>query len=81
MNPNQHSKLNRRAKEQAVGRNQSEVGATAALEFANPEDMLRHDAAQTDVPDRVAERLRHSIEQEPLRPRSKSWWQRLFGRT
>jgi hypothetical protein len=77
MNPNQHSKLNRRAKEQAVGKNHSEVGQTVALEFGSPEDMLRHDAAQTEVPDRVAERLRQSIQQEPPRPRS--WWQRLFG--
>jgi len=45
-----------------------------AREFSTTEELLRHDAAQTDVPAAIAQRLTHSIEKLP-RP-SKSWWQR-----
>ena len=80
MNPHENSKLNQRQKEQAAAKFNDSSAAqsqTTALEFDSPEDMLRHDAAQTDVPDRVAERLRESIRQEP--PRPKGWLRRLFG--
>jgi hypothetical protein len=51
---------------------------TAAREFATTDELLRHDAAQTEVPPVIAERLSKSIEGLP-RP-SKSWWQRIFNR-
>lgn len=46
-------------------------------EFAMPEDMLRFDAEQTDVPDRVVQRLNRSLKNvpNPARP----WWKRLFS--
>ena len=47
-------------------------------EFATPEELLRYDAAGTDVPPGIAERLRKSSENLP--PPSRSWWQRLFKR-
>lgn len=47
-------------------------------EFATTEALLRHDAAQIEVPPAVADRLADSIRQEP--PRARSWWQRMFGR-
>jgi len=46
-------------------------------EFATAEELLRHDAAQTQVPPVIAERLSKSIEGLP-RP-SRSWWQRIFN--
>ena len=49
-----------------------------AREFATTEDLLRHDAAQAQVPPAVAERLSKSIEGLP-QP-SRSWWQRVFNR-
>lgn len=45
------------------------------LEFATPEELLRHDALHTPVPPAIAHRLQRSIENLP-RPRS--WWRRLF---
>lgn len=47
-------------------------------EFATAEELLRHDAAQTDVPPVIAERLTKSIQNLP-RP-AKSWWQRWLKR-
>lgn len=49
----------------------------SAAEFSNAEEMLRHDAAQVEVPRAVAERLNESIASEP-KP-SKSWWKRLVA--
>ncbi len=49
----------------------------AAAEFASPEALLRHDAAQTPAPPAVAERLRTSLAAEP--PKPVSWWRRLLG--
>ncbi len=48
-----------------------------ALEFANAEQMLRHDALHTPVPPAIAHRLRESIRDLPVPPRS--WWRRFFG--
>jgi hypothetical protein len=62
-------------REQFVARSNQE---NAALEFATTDDLLRHDAARTEVPPVIAERLSKSIENLP-RP-SRSWWQRFFNR-
>ncbi len=48
-----------------------------ALEFANVEELIRHDAAATPAPPVVEQRLRQSILQEP--DHCRSWWKRLFG--
>lgn len=50
----------------------------ATREFASTDELLRHDAAQTDVPPAVAERLTQSIAKLP-KP-SRSWWERLWKR-
>lgn len=47
-------------------------------EFASTEELLRHDAAQTDVPPAIAERLTQSIAKLPQKPQS--WWQRWLKR-
>ena len=62
---------------------QEQLAATASQqtttrEFATTEELLRHDAAQTEVPPVIAERLTNSIKDLP-RP-SKTWWERLLKR-
>jgi hypothetical protein len=62
--------------EQAAG--QEKQQQVTAREFTSPEELLRHDAAQTLVPPTVANRLAESLRSEPKPERS--WWQRMFGR-
>ena len=45
-------------------------------EFAEVEDLLRHDAAQTPLPPQLEERLKGSIAATGVRPLP--WWRRLF---
>jgi len=49
----------------------------ASREFTTPEELLRHDAAQTNVPPSVTKRLDESLEREPAK--TKSFWRRFFG--
>ncbi len=72
------SKLNHRQQHETHTQ-QQQSGTAAVLEFATADDMLRADAAGTEVPPAVAERLRQSLEHEP-RPASR-WWQRLFNKS
>lgn len=53
---------------------QTTTAQSATREFATAEELLRHDAAQTEVPPAIAERLTQSIAKLPQPPRS--WWQR-----
>ena len=48
-----------------------------SLEFANVDQMLRHDALHTPVPPAIGRRLQDSLDRLPQPTRS--WWQRLFG--
>ncbi len=80
MNPHEKSKLNSRQKEKdesAQRQDASQATQSATVEFNGPEDMLRYDAAQTEVPERLTERLRESIRKEP--PPARPWWRKLFG--
>ncbi|MBA4149283.1 MAG: hypothetical protein H0X66_14305 [Verrucomicrobia bacterium] len=56
---------------------QEQQQVSKAQEFSSVEEMLRADAAQINVPTRVAEKLNQSIGAEP--PQNKSWWKRLLG--
>ena len=69
-----HTKLTSQEQEQL---GEVKTHQTSAREFSSVEELLRHDAGQTTVPSRVAERLGHSIKNEPAP--SRSWWKRLFG--
>ena len=69
------SKQKSEEREQLVAQSTQE---NVAREFATTDELLRHDAAQTEVPPVIAERLSKSIEGLP-RP-SRSWWQRIFDR-
>lgn len=57
---------------------ETQTQKTEGREFATPEELLRYDAAQTEVPPTVAERLDQSLQNEPKPARS--LWQRLTGR-
>jgi hypothetical protein len=62
---------------------QEQLAATSAQqtnprEFATTEALLRHDAAQVEVPPAVTDRLAQSLRNEPEPERS--WWKRVFGR-
>jgi len=57
---------------------EQQTGQQSARDFSSPQEMLRHDAAQTLVPPAVAQRIGHSIQGLP-RPQPRSWWQRFFG--
>jgi hypothetical protein len=71
----QQSKLTSLEQQQHISLEKTEV--KSGREFANVEEMLRHDAAQTSVPSTVMGRLRRSVEREPKPARS--WWQRFLG--
>ena len=71
-----HNKLTQQQKAQeelAAHQSQSHSG----LEFKSPEELLRFDAAQTEVPGRIAGRLRESTAE--LRPPARPWYKRIFG--
>jgi len=53
----------------------NETNTEAALEFATPEEALRHDAAQNPPPPEIAERLNESLANEPKR--GTSFWTKL----
>ncbi len=71
------SKLTPQEQEQLAAQQQQQQ-ASGAKEFASVEEMLRHDAQNTPVPSRIAERLEESVSQLPPPP-SRAWWRRFFG--
>lgn len=48
----------------------------AGMEFATPEELLRYDGKQTEVPPTIAARLQDSLEKLPP---PKGWWRRFLG--
>jgi len=50
------------------------------LEFATPEEMLRHDAVHTPVPPAIGQRLRESLRENPP-PGAQGWWRRWLGKS
>ncbi len=68
------SKLHHRQEQQTV----NEVGQhRSGWEFATVEEMLQHDAAETEVPAAIAHRLADSVAKQPKAARS--WWRRFFS--
>ena len=78
MNPRTSKLQHEQKQEQTAQGQQTQQTQQAPLEFAAAEEALRHDAAQTELPPAIAERLRDSIAREP-KPAA-SWWKRLLGR-
>jgi hypothetical protein len=76
MDPKTH-KVQRRQEEEST-QSRSLGQRTTGQEFGSVDELLRHDATQTEPPPAVAERLNESIGREPA-PR-RSWWSRWFSR-
>jgi hypothetical protein len=57
---------------------EQQAQSNTAKEFANSDELLRFDAAQTSVPPEIAQRLQKSLAHIPPPPRP--WWKNLFGR-
>jgi len=74
------SKLQQGQKEETVqaGTTQQNQNVTAH-EFAIAEEMLRADAAQTEVPPAVKTRLAESVRKESPPEKPRSWWKRLIN--
>jgi hypothetical protein len=70
-----NKKLSHQQQQEQVTGHQSAL--KAGHEFASPEEMLRHDAAQTTVPPAIADRLQYSLSQ--TKAPARSWWKLLFG--
>ena len=66
-----------RHQEQADESQAANSAGGGGMEFQSAEELLRHDAAQTEVPPEIARRLSQSIAQSspPRRP----WWRRWLG--
>ena len=67
MNHPKSSKLTHTEQEQ-LAELAAQTTQQTALEFATPEEMLRHDSHLTHVPPSLVERLRASIHHRRLRP-------------
>jgi len=76
MNHPKSSKLTHTEQEQ-LAELAAQTTQQTALEFATPEQMLRHDSYLTHVPPSLVERLRASIAREPSPERP--WWSRFLG--
>lgn len=70
----QQTKFSQKQEQHAEQQAQSQAGR----EFANSDDLLWHDASQTNVPPEIAQRLQKSAAQIQA-PKSRSWWRNLFG--
>lgn len=71
------SKLTQEQQQQHTAAEQAQ--SSGAREFANAEELLRYDAAQTTVPPEIARRLQKSTGDLPG-PKA-SWWKRWLGGT
>ena len=57
---------------------ETQAQAQAAREFANSDDLLRFDAAQTTVPPEIGARLRKTSA-GIASPSPRPWWRRMFN--
>ncbi|MEY2408084.1 MAG: hypothetical protein QOF48_754 [Verrucomicrobiota bacterium] len=71
-------KLQQTQHEEQILAEQNSNAQETAIEFASGDKAIRHDAANTPLPPSIAERLRQSIEREPVQPAA-PWWKRWFG--
>jgi len=69
------SKLEQR-QEAELEAHQHSQSAPAGQVFESVDELLRYDAAQTQPPAQLRERLAKSIEDTP--PPARSWWRRLL---
>ena len=67
----------RLAQEQQAQHELQAAQVQAKLEFRTPEELIRHDAKQTPLPDRLGRRVRDSVDREGASQRP--WWRRWLG--
>jgi len=77
MNPPKKLITQQQTQEQQQTVQHQEQKAEAGREFANVEEMLRHDALHTPVPPSIAKRLEKSL--GPEGPTAAPWWRRWLG--
>jgi len=71
------TKLTQKEQEKlAAGQQQTQL--SSGQEFANVEEMLRHDALHTPVPPTIAYRLEESVKELPPSA-ARAWWRHFFG--
>lgn len=58
---------------------EQQTHAQSGKEFADSDELLRYDAAQTVVPSEVAQRLQKSAA-EVRPPESRPWWKSIFSK-
>ena len=76
MNPNS-TRLQQRALQEAQQEHEhASQQEQAVREFAEVEDLLRHDLAQTPLPLALEERLKLSV--DAVEPHRQPWWRRFF---
>ena len=71
------TKLTQQEQEQLAAE-QQHTQSSSAQEFANVEEMLRHDALHTPVPPTIAHRLEESVKDLPPAA-ARAWWRRFLG--
>jgi hypothetical protein len=73
------SKLSQEQQQSRQVGNEQQTQSPATREFANADELLRYDAANTPVPPEIARRLQESAGNLP-QPRA-PWWKRWLGGT
>ncbi|HAB18740.1 MAG TPA: hypothetical protein PLX89_12065 [Verrucomicrobiota bacterium] len=71
--PSPNSKIVVRSVEETASATES-VQSQTGLEFASPEELVRHDRAQTPIPPTLTRRVEESVANLP--PAAKPWWRR-----
>jgi hypothetical protein len=71
------SRLTQQQQQQTAG--ETVQSAATGTEYANVEELLRADRAQTPPPPAVEQRVRQSLAAEPASP-PRSWWSRWWRR-
>jgi hypothetical protein len=77
MEPESEQFKQRSREEEDIASRQAEQSGAQPAEFETPEELIRHDAARTEVPASVEARLKDSLANEP-KPKP-GIWKRLFG--
>ena len=63
--------------DQNLSASEQQLAAAQGMQnFADSDEILRFDAAQTNVPPEVAQRLRQSLGDAPTKS---VWWKKLLG--
>lgn len=76
---NQHAKKLEQQQQQQTTETRLTEQKSGSHEFGSVEEMLRFDAAQTQVPASIELRLAESVQKELSTRKTRPWWKKLFG--